>query len=207
MQQLKPLWSELGADQGDPGGIPARPIETGDMTHSDGIGRGSEDDRNDLGGRDRRPGGDVAAAGQDDRDLAADEIGRQCRQPIVLTLGPAIFDGQVAALDEARVAQAPVESRHIPRPIRRRHAVKRANHRHRWLLCSCRERPCHCRTAEQRDELAPFHSITSSALASSACGTVRPSAFAVLRLMTSSYLVGACTGKSAGFSPFRMRST
>ena len=37
-------------------------------------------------------------------------------------------------------------------------------------------------------------------------GTVRPRAFAVLRLMTSSYLVGACTGRSAGFSPFRMRS-
>ena len=38
-------------------------------------------------------------------------------------------------------------------------------------------------------------------------GTVRPSAFAVLRLTASSYLVGACTGRSAGFSPFRMRST
>ena len=38
-------------------------------------------------------------------------------------------------------------------------------------------------------------------------GTSRPSARAVLRLMTSSYLVGACTGRSAGFSPFRIRST
>src|SRR5262249_46638646 len=50
------------------------------------------------------------------------------------------------------------------------------------------------------------YSITSSALASSDCGTVSPSAFVVLRLMTSSYLVGACTGMSAGFSPLRMRS-
>ena len=39
------------------------------------------------------------------------------------------------------------------------------------------------------------------------CGTLRPSAFAVLRLITSSCLVGACTGRSAGFSPLRMRST
>ena len=31
------------------------------------------------------------------------------------------------------------------------------------------------RAAEQRDELAPFHSITSSARASSVGGTVRPS--------------------------------
>ena len=51
------------------------------------------------------------------------------------------------------------------------------------------------------------HSITSSARASSVGGTSRPSALAVLRLMTSSYLVGACTGRSAGFSPLRMRST
>ena len=35
----------------------------------------------------------------------------------------------------------------------------------------------------------------------------RPSAFAVLRLMISWYLFGACTGRSAGFSPLRMRSS
>src|SRR5262249_49980613 len=38
-------------------------------------------------------------------------------------------------------------------------------------------------------------------------GRSRPSALAVLRLITNSYLVGACTGRSAGFSPLRMRST
>ena len=38
-------------------------------------------------------------------------------------------------------------------------------------------------------------------------GTSMPSALAVFRLITSSYLVGACTGRSAGFSPLRMRST
>src|SRR5262249_16893510 len=51
------------------------------------------------------------------------------------------------------------------------------------------------------------HSITSSARAISVVGTSRPSALAVLRFGTSSYLVGACTGRSAGFSPLRMRST
>jgi hypothetical protein len=30
-----------------------------------------------------------------------------------------------------------------------------------------------------------------------------PSAFAVLRLISNSYLVGACTGNSPGFSPLR----
>jgi hypothetical protein len=52
-----------------------------------------------------------------------------------------------------------------------------------------------------------LYSITSSARASSEGGTVRPSALAVLRLITSSNLVGACTGRAAGFSPLRMRST
>ena len=51
------------------------------------------------------------------------------------------------------------------------------------------------------------YSITSSAMANSEDGMVRPSAFAVLRLTIKSYLVGACTGISPGFSPLRMRST
>src|SRR6516162_11001475 len=51
------------------------------------------------------------------------------------------------------------------------------------------------------------YSITSSARASSVGGTSRPSVFAAFRLITSSYLVGACTGSSLGFSPRRMRST
>ena len=51
------------------------------------------------------------------------------------------------------------------------------------------------------------HSMILSARASSDGGTVRPSALAVLRLITSSYVVGAWTGISAGFSPLRMRST
>src|SRR6516165_10479747 len=51
------------------------------------------------------------------------------------------------------------------------------------------------------------HSITSSARPSSVGGISRPSTLAVFMLMTSSYLVGACTGRSAGFSPLRTRST
>src|SRR6516165_4533860 len=73
-------------------------------------------------------------------------------------------------------------------------------HARRALLCPRDERPSN-RTAEKRNELAPPHSITSSARASTDGGIVRPSALAVVRLMTSSNLVGACTGSSAGFSP------
>lgn len=58
----------------------------------------------------------------------------------------------------------------------------------------------------QKVEHSAIHSITSSALASRVGGTVRPSAVTVFRLMTVSYSVGACTGRSASLSPLRMRS-
>jgi hypothetical protein len=51
------------------------------------------------------------------------------------------------------------------------------------------------------------YSITSSACAISVAGTVRPSALAVLRLMTNSNLVGCWTGKSEGLAPLRILST
>src|SRR5262249_16881441 len=74
------------------------------------------------------------------------------------------------------------------------------------LLRTCRHRPRR-RATDERDELASPHSITSSVRASSVAGTSSPRAFAAFRLITSSYLVGACTGSSPGFSPLRMRST
>jgi hypothetical protein len=49
------------------------------------------------------------------------------------------------------------------------------------------------------------YSITSSAVASSDGGTFMPSALAVFKLIANSNLVDCCTGKSAGFSPLRMR--
>src|SRR5262249_61924589 len=67
------------------------------------------------------------------------------------------------------------------------------------------EWPRRRRAAEQRDELTPFHSITSSARASSAAGISRPSVRAVFRLITSSNLVDYTTGKSAGLAPLSTR--
>src|SRR6516164_8962250 len=69
------------------------------------------------------------------------------------------------------------------------------------LSCPLSPLPDPCSAADRS------YSITSSARASSVGGTSRPSAFAVLRLITSSNLVDACTGRSAGFSPLRIRST
>src|SRR2546425_5935970 len=51
------------------------------------------------------------------------------------------------------------------------------------------------------------HSITSSARSRNDSGIVRPSALAVVRLMTRSNLVGCSAGMSAGFAPRRILST
>ena len=51
-----------------------------------------------------------------------------------------------------------------------------------------------------------FYSITSSTRNNTnESATVSPSAFAVLRLITTSNLVGNSTGRSAGLMPFRIR--
>ena len=57
------------------------------------------------------------------------------------------------------------------------------------------------------DNLLHAYSMTSSARASSVGGTSRPSALAVVRLMTRSNLVGCSTGMSAGFAPRKILST
>ena len=53
----------------------------------------------------------------------------------------------------------------------------------------------------------PPYSITLLARASKVKGMVRPSDWAVLRLITNSNSVGACTGSSAGLTPLKIRST
>jgi hypothetical protein len=63
-----------------------------------------------------------------------------------------------------------------------------------------------CESAENREELASLHSITWSARKRMDCGIERPRAFAVLRLITSSNLVGCSTGRSPGFAPLRILS-
>src|SRR5262249_12471341 len=136
-----------------------------------------------------------------------DEFGDNLGGAFGASFGKPILEGDGAAFDPAEFAQT-VHQGGKPLAVGRARAwYEHADERlFRRLLPACRGRRRR-RAAEQRDELAAFHSITSSARASRRSGTVRPSAFAVLRLITSSYLVGACTGRSPGLSPLRMRST
>src|SRR5262249_26099893 len=74
-----------------------------------------------------------------------------------LIVSPAIFDGGVAALDDACFAQAAAERRQLRRESARRCRSKHADGRHVGLLRARRERPCRRRATEQRDELASLH--------------------------------------------------
>src|SRR5262249_42505177 len=135
------------------------------------------------------------------------ERGRKHRQPVVLTICPAVVDHDVLTLDKASFVQSLANDGDRMRIGSGRTAAEESNHRQPTLLRTGAERP-RCRGAdEQRDELAALHSITSSARASSVGGTSRPSAFAALRLIANSNLVGCTTGRSAGRAPFSTRPT
>ena len=71
-------------------------------------------------------------------------------------------------------------------------------------------RHCSARMARQKsanNRHHAIHSITSSAATSNVCGIIRPSAFAVLRLIARLNFVACWTGSSAGRAPFRIRPT
>src|SRR5262245_22429623 len=147
---------------------------------------------------------------QDDVRGEGNQFCRVSTSVLGIACGPAIVDAHVAAVGPAKFLQPLHERREagltfrIARGQRMEHAYAPYP---LALLRARRERPSR-RAANQLDERAPpHHSITSSARASKVGGSSRSSALAVLRLITSSNLVGVCTGRSPGFSPLRMRST
>src|SRR5829696_8777490 len=119
-------------------------------------------------------------------------------------LRPAIFDRDIATFDIAHIAEALAEAAQPARVLVGGGAAEEADHR--YPLLRARRKQRRRRAGKSREDLAPPHSITSSARARSVGGIVRLSALAVFRFITSSCLVGACTGKSAGYSPLRIRS-
>src|SRR5262249_21456820 len=149
---------------------------------------------------------DCGSRGNNDINLEPYELLGNRGVALLLPLRPAIFDSDCSAFDPAKLMQPLHKSSNPRAPSRKIGCTQKPDGPElRSLLRECGERPRGRRAAEQRDELAAFHSITSSASASSRSGTSMPSAFAVLRLITNSNFVDCWTGKSAGFSPLRMR--
>src|SRR5262249_53623881 len=144
---------------------------------------------------------------EDDIHLETDELGCDFAIALVASLRPAILDSDGAALDPAKFTQPLHEGRGPRIPVQRRARPEKPDGRQLRLLRARRERPRRRRAAEERDEIAAFHSITSSATSSRSRAISIFRDLAVLRLMTSSYLVGCSTGRSAGFAPFKILPT
>src|SRR5262245_13103457 len=147
--------------------------------------------------------------GKDDVRFQPDKLDRIGPYAFGLGTAPAIVDAYVAARGPTQFFKCLPERRRIglriPIVLGKGRQYAHAPHT-LGLLRARHERPCGCRPAEQRYELALVHSITSSAIASTPAGISRPSMRAVWWLMTSSNLVGCSTGVSAGFAPLRMRA-
>src|SRR5262249_32737270 len=187
------------------GRIAARPGDARDETEIDRVFGDAENDWKACGRSlccECRRG----AHGNDHGHLAAQQFTGHGRQPIVLVLCKPILDPQVVPLDIACLRQAESDCRSVGGSCCLRERAKKSDQRLLRLLRARRERPCG-RAADQRDELAPLHSITSSARAMNASEIASPIALAVLRLTTSSNLVGCSTGKSAVLAPFAILST
>jgi hypothetical protein len=77
----------------------------------------------------------------------------------------AVFDRHVLSVDDANLPQT------LPESIHQRQwlggSLVKESYRRKRLLRARRERPRGHRTADERDELAPSHSIPSSASAAS----------------------------------------
>src|SRR5262249_16974877 len=130
-------------------------------------------------------------AGDDDVRLQANQFDCGSAQALGLAVAPANIEPSIAVVP-AELLKSLLEGRKITlsQRVTFSHCHQHADAPHlAGLLRPRRERPCRCRAAQQRDEVALVHSITSSARAMSIRGTSRPSAFAVLRLMISSTFV------------------
>jgi hypothetical protein len=175
-QQLQPLRSQHGVEEDHAGDVATRPVEAGDDAVPDRVAPARDDEWCARGcGFGREPRRGIA---DDHRRLPADQIRYQSRQPIGMIFRRAGFDGDVPALDEARFLEALAERGNEVQGVGQRRASEESDNGHRRLLCPRHQRPRR-RATHQRDEGAPFHSITSSAVARSDAGTVRPSMSAV----------------------------
>ena len=140
----------------------------------------------------------LARQRHDHRDLPAHQIGRKFTHAIGLTVGPAILDRDIAAVGKARFTQSFEETSKTIGVLLRRARVQESDHRP--LLRARTKRPDR-RSTKSGNELAPPHSITSSARSRKSRLIVIPRARAVARLTTSSNFTGCSIGKSAGLAP------
>src|SRR5262249_27953688 len=204
-QQLQPFAAHRLVI-GKAGEIATRPRQAGEQTAADWIGHLHEYDW-DCAGRFAHGIEYRLAVDEYDVRRASHQVCYIALDPIDVVGGPTVVDPDVTAFRPADLLQLLPERGNAGLPLRivlgERDPHADPSHP-LWLLRTRRERPCRS-AAEQRDELATPHSITSSRRPSSGNGTSTPSALAVLRLITRWTAVACITGRSAGLTPLRIR--
>jgi len=140
MQQGNSLGLHIDSIDGRTGDVGTWPVEAYDKTFLDGIAGHDHHGGNSrgcrLGGKRRW----IATAGSDQCHVPPDQIRRHRRQPIIVSVRPAIFDLDVVTLDVAGIGQCVAERREIRFTSFGRKAREPPDHRH-CLLRSRRERP------------------------------------------------------------------
>jgi hypothetical protein len=165
-----------------------------------------EDDWRRAGGGLRGRGGRVPT-GDQDRHGEASQLGRECAEPLIAPASPAILDVDVALVDissalETAEKRGPVIGSLLLRPRGEKTHYRTAA----LLLRRRRERPTDCGSDSRRKLRRLIRSPRRRGRGGWA-GSSGRGPLAVLRLMERSNLIGCWTGRSAGFAPFKIRST
>src|SRR5262249_12858140 len=132
-------------------------MKAGDVAERDRIATGG---KHNWDCRSRRPGshyGGVATGRCEHRHLALNQLGREHRQAIVLTICVPIYDPDILLRGVASFPEPIMKGRQQVRCTSGRSSREEPNHWHRELLRPRRQRPRRRGTAQQRDELAPSH--------------------------------------------------
>src|SRR5262245_52043412 len=207
MKEPQPLGHHLPAEKIDASHVASGPGKAGDQTKLDRILGNAENNRDRRSCSFGRKRSRCAGGRGDQRHATINQIGRERRQPIVFPFQPVVLDPHILALDKTGFVEAFAERGHKMQRGIGRTAIDKSDHRYRLLLRTHPERPHGGRAAEQRDELAAFHSITRSTRNRIDGEIATPKALTLFRLITNSNLTGCCTGKSAGLAPLKILST
>src|SRR5262245_653104 len=162
VQQPQPFGFEPGGELIYSREVATRPIDAGDEAELHRIGANRE---HNWGRRGCLLCSEHTGVGRRNNDvhLKPNQIRRQCRHAIQLTLRKAGFDSHVLAFDVTRFLQAFAERctktwhNHSGCP-----GAEEPDHRHLGLLCTCAEWARDRCAAEKCDELTPLHATPRS---------------------------------------------
>jgi hypothetical protein len=115
VQLPQALGCHIDLGEGHAGDVPAWPIEIGNEARSDGVGANHEDDRD--GSRRRLSCLYSVAVADYDGHLSINQICRELRKPLVLTVRPAVLDYNILAFHESCFLQAALERSHQVRRV------------------------------------------------------------------------------------------